>query len=511
MTCRPIAPCRRTRHILRCEDGAGSVFGLFAIVMILLLGGVALDATNLWRNQQMLKQTADVAAHAGTVELARGGDAAQAYAAARALVEANMPHGWHGNLFANPVTDIEVLHYDPDTDLVGGTGPLNTVSVTLRRDELSGNPVPTFMLRVADILTIGDATDLSHWNVAARGVAAFVGTRKCVSTDGLYAKGTLNLTSSSSFGSGYCLHSQDKVWMPQQNSFAAGTGISMPNLTDCGGKCEDGSNPGATNAAFARNLIMTDLAAHVGMVEQAFLGTGDPTIKAGFFKGKTLGDLSPLTAIGISTAGITQIGQTIDLSQSEFEALTTIPTGLTYNVACFGGAKSIRFGSPKGGGKTAGGGGTANVSDIAVVTNCALDFTSDARLASSMILSTLESANASITASSGARAGTATGGCDPALHTTIMGKSDMHVPADFAGSNVSFQVDGNIQLAASSSSSTIHHSGLSLHASGQIKVAANHRFDPCSTPASGLMPALKVIRHVEPAGNALVTADMTAK
>jgi hypothetical protein len=83
----------------------------------------------------------------------------------------------------------------------------------------------------------------------------------------------------------------------------------------------------------------------------------------------------------------------------------------------------------------------------------------------------------------------------------------MNVPADFAGSNVGFVIDGDIHLSASSSSSTINHRGLSLHASGQIKVAANHTFDPCSNPPSGLIPALKVIRHVVPTGNFFVTAS----
>ncbi|EDM73445.1 hypothetical protein RAZWK3B_04455 [Roseobacter sp. AzwK-3b] len=508
MGSRAINPSRTSRRILHQEDGAGSVFGIFAVVMILLLGGVALDATNLWRYQQMLKQTADVAAHAGTVQLASGGDATNAYNAAFALVEANMPQSWYGNLFANPQADIEVVHYDPDTDLLGGSGPLNAVAVTLRRDGDSGNPVPTYLLRIADIMNMGDSTDLSQWNVKTRGVAAFVGTKKCVSTDGLYAQGELSLTSSSDFGPGYCLHSQEKVWMPQQNAFAKGTGISMPNLDNCKGKCDDAANPGATSASFERNLIMPNLSDHIASVEQAFLGTGDSAIRDSFFRDKTLGDLSPLAAIGMNTGSITQKGQRINLSQSDFESLTVIPSGLTYNVSCSGGAKSIQFGSPKGNTKKSGfGGGTIDVSDVAVVTNCALDFGSDAKVAASMILTTLESSNASITASSGATVGTATGVCNASEQSVILGKSDMNVPADFAGSNVGFVIDGDIHLSASSSSSAINHSGLSLHASGEIKVAANHTFDPCSNPPSGLIPALKVIRHVVPTGNFFVTAS----
>ncbi|WP_372920730.1 TadE/TadG family type IV pilus assembly protein [Roseovarius sp.] len=493
------------RRFVQEQDGAGAVLGIFIFMAVVLIGGVALDGTNLWRHQQLLKQTADVAAHAGTVELAKGNSADEAYDRARAFVEQNMPSTWYGNLFGNPAADIRVVHYDPDSDTLDITGPQNAVLVQLHRNGNSQNPVPTFMLRLADVLTMGVVTDVSDWNVYTAGVTAFVGTKKCVSTDGLYARGELNLTSSSSFGSGYCLHSQDKIWMPQQNHFADRAGLSMPNLDACGSKCDDAANPGATAASFERNLIMEDLSQHLENVEQSFLGTSDTTIRDEFFQNKPVGDLSPLAAIGVDTSTISQRGETVNLSQSDFEALTAVPSGLTYNVSCTGGGKEIQFGTPNGKVKPSFGGGTVNVSDIAVITNCALDFGSDSRVESSVILTNLESSNASINASSGAQVGTSGGMCDPDAQSTILGKSDMHVPADFAGSNVSFVVDGDIHLSASSSSTTINHSGISLHASGEIKVAANHTFDPCNNPPSGLMPALKVIRHVEPTGNKFAT------
>lgn len=499
----PIPPRPRPRHMLREEDGAGSVFGIFAVVMILLLGGVALDATNLWRHQQMLKQTADVAAHAGTVQLASGGDATNAYNAALALVEANMPQSWYGNLFSNPQADIEVVHYDPDTDLLGGTGPLNAVTVTLRRDGDSGNPVPTYLLRIADVMMIGEATDLSQWNVKTRGVAAFVGTKKCVSTDGLYARKQLRLSSSNSFGRGYCLHSQEEVWMSQQNSFEDSSGISMPDLASCGSKCEDSANPGASNASFERNLIMPNLSEHIALVEDAFLGYGDVSVRDAFFSDKMLETAAfpALEAIGIGT-GTLQKGDVVNLSQADYSALTAVPGGLVYNVGCTanGSGKNTRLTIDSSNGGDA-------LQDVAIVTNCSLEFGSDAHVQSSVLLSSRIASNATISASSGAKIGTSVSTCDPAAQTVIYGTSDMHVPADLAGSNVSFVVDGDIHLSASSSSSTLNHSGVSFHASGEIDIAANHTFDPCSNPPSGLIPALKVIRHVVPTGNAFATAS----
>ena len=54
------------------ESGVGTVNSLFFAAMSMLIGGVAIDGTNLWRHQQLMQQTADAAAHAGVIQLALG-------------------------------------------------------------------------------------------------------------------------------------------------------------------------------------------------------------------------------------------------------------------------------------------------------------------------------------------------------------------------------------------------------------------------------------------------------
>lgn len=512
---RPPLPGKKAafnRAFLSNEDGAGTVFGIFLIVAVLLIGGVALDGTNLWRNHQMLQQTADVASHAGAVELARGNSPADARTAAAALVGSNLPADVHGNLFADQQRDIQAVRYDPATNTISSTGTPNAIAVTLHKSDASGNTVPTYMLRVADIMNIGEATDLSQWSVSATAVTAFLETARCSSTDGIYAKGTIESRANNSYGGGYCLHSQVKIWMPQRNSFGPGAGLSMPNLAACQNKCTDKANPGSEAAAFERNLLMPDLGNHIASVRAELLSPVTNQVQADFWGAKKMSNVQPLRDIGVMDSLFK--GAVVDLTQAEFESLTAVPEGLTYNVTCSGGQSDLQFGSKNGGGGGNGGGGngksnknkpsgneaassgggTSILRNVAIVTNCGLSFGSDARVEGSVILTTAKRANGAISASSGASVGTLDASCEPDQHSVIYSKSKMHAPANFAGSNVTFVIDDDITLAASKED----HYGLSFMASGDIKIAANHTFNSCNTPPSGLMPSLSVIRHVVP-------------
>jgi hypothetical protein len=71
------APPRRRRlrpvRLWWDEAGAGSAFGLFGILICLMFAGVSIDFTNAWRNREILRLSADVAAHAGASALAQAG------------------------------------------------------------------------------------------------------------------------------------------------------------------------------------------------------------------------------------------------------------------------------------------------------------------------------------------------------------------------------------------------------------------------------------------------------
>ena len=55
--------------------GAGTVFSLSLLLVAAMFGGLVVDVGNAWRYRELLKTTADVAAHAGAVVLAQGGTA----------------------------------------------------------------------------------------------------------------------------------------------------------------------------------------------------------------------------------------------------------------------------------------------------------------------------------------------------------------------------------------------------------------------------------------------------
>jgi Flp pilus assembly protein TadG len=483
----------RVAGFLREECGAGTIYALLWALVCLVLAGVAVDTTNAWRMRQLLVQTADVAAHAGAVALARGQSGADARAAAIAAVQFNMPTARYGDLFDEVDDDVVLLAYDPETNAVSSSGAANAVAVTLHLSRANDNPVGTFFLRLLS-LTSADGAGFDSWNIAATGVAAAAETLACDSPDGIFARGGITLTAQNTVGPGYCIHSQRDVWLPQQNIFYDGSRLSMPDLADCGSKCFDRANPGVEAAKFETTMVLPELGAMVGAAAASFSADDGNAVLTAFFADKGIdGDLSPLDAVVGATGGLAR-GDVVELTRAEFEALDRVPRGLTYVVGCTGKGKG------KSSALTIGGYGGDDIEDVAIVTDCALHFDVDSAVTNSLIVSTREESNATITAASGARVGNGSGGCGSGEKTLVMAMGDMRVPADFAGANVAFMVDGDVNFAAASKGkkSAVAHFGMSVHASGDVHVAAQHDFVACAEPPSPLMPELLVIRHVVP-------------
>ena len=59
-------------------------------------------------------------------------------------------------------------------------------------------------------------------------------------------------------------------------------------------------------------------------------------------------------------------------------------------------------------------------------------------------------------------------------------------------------VNGDINVAASSSSSKVDHKGTSFHAEGEVQIPANHSFNGCLEDYSGLIPSSRTIKFVIP-------------
>ena len=491
---------RSLRTFAAQEGGGMTVFALFSFVIVVMIAGLAIDVTNAHRQKELITVAADAAAQAGVVALAEEMTPAEVQAIALAAVERNAPTSLVGRTNSG-VSDVALVRYDPKSrTFVPGTP--NAVMVTLHRDSTVDNPVATGLLRFAGV----NAFDISVHSVAYYGKP---GT--CTSSDGIYAKGEVTLTSGNTIGGSYCVHSQTNVRMPQQNFFEEGSGLSMPNLASCGTKCFDAANPGVEDAKFEMNMDMMPVAQHIELVKTAMLApTSD--LKSQFFADKILStDLTGLVDARIMNLAATKKlvkGSVVSLTAAQYNDLMyltkgNLPTGLVYDVDCRdrgnGPTASISIGGSvdrKNASQTTS--ATETVRQVALITDCAFDVGSNARIDATLALSTRITSSSALTASSGAIVGDPLRNCDVSRKVYVMTMSSISVSADFTASNVALVVNGDINVAASSSSSTVEHKGTSFHAEGSVQIPANHTFNGCLEDYSGLIPGVKTFKFVLP-------------
>ncbi|MGX9856925.1 hypothetical protein ACR03S_15995 (plasmid) [Limimaricola variabilis] len=489
------------------EDGS-TIFSLFWTLVLMVLAGVAIDPVNAWRSKQFLKQTADVSAHAAVVALATGSEPTEMQNAVRRTVAVNLDADRVGEVLADPGRDIELLIYDPRSNTASPSngGPANAALVRLRRSKEQDNAVPFTFLRVMTLFS--DSEGMPGWEMTVEGVAAWVPTTRCRGSDMLIAGGEFHLSANNTFAAGYCVHAQDNVWMPQNNTFAPGSSVSMPDLADCKDKCKDKSNPGATQASNEMNLPVPELNLLIDRLEDAFIFEAQSPEKAAFFHGKSgLGSLLPLAEIGYPVNRLT-LGAVVHLSRDDFQLLPVIPAGLVYDVSCDGRIAPLgRATQGKGGGKNKpslpnpvnGSGKTvsldavnaASLRDIALITDCGISLGNKVDIAGSLLVST----GAGLSASSQSQIGASSGNCAPQDRTTVLVRGDIHIPGSFSGSNTSFMTTGDLHMAGGGNGGT--HHGVSMMAQGDVHVSAGHDFVACATE-SVLQPQALMIRHVEP-------------
>lgn len=484
----------------RSEAGGMTVFALFIFVICCMLAGLAVDVTNLHRQKEYITIAADAAAQAGIIAMSEEKTTSEIQAIALAAAEQNAPVSVVGQTVRG-VSDVQLVRFDPMTRTIVPGAP-NAVQVTLHRDQSVGNPIATGLLRIAGF---------EAFEVSVESVAYYGKPGVCSSSDGIYAKKDVTLTSGNRIGSNYCVHSQTKVWMPQENLFEEGAGLSMPDLAACGDKCFDTANPGVEDAKFEMNLGLPKVSDHIAMVKSAMLSTTS-VLKTEFFAAKSLSsDLSSLVDARIMNAGAAAKlvkGSVIDLTAAQYNDLMyatsgKLPTGLVYHVDCRdrgnGPASSISIGgSVDRKDASLASGVTETVQQVALITDCAFDIGKQARIDATLAISTRIMSSSAISASSGAVIGDPLKNCDLARKVYIMTMSGVSVSADFTASNVALMVNGDINIAANSSSSDVEHKGTSLHAEGSIQVPANHTFNSCPDDSSGLVPGVRTFKFVIP-------------
>jgi Flp pilus assembly protein TadG len=199
----------------RDEHGGGTIMGLFWFVMLVGITGLAVDATDGFRNRTMLQATADASALAAVIDLPDAGEAVQT---AQTYAEANLGVDLNGHVLN--ANDVHVGLWDPATKSLdtASTFP-DAVMVTVNRSAANANAVPVNFLRIMGLQT---------WNVTSQAVAQrFI--PDCL-RDGLIAREMVDMSSNNGFVNRICIHGEQGVNIQSNNFFESGVNVSMPSL-----------------------------------------------------------------------------------------------------------------------------------------------------------------------------------------------------------------------------------------------------------------------------------------
>lgn len=485
------------KRFLRDESAVGTIMALFWFIVCAGIVGLSVDTANAWRQKERLQLTADVASHAGLLQVLAGASEAQIRQAAHNSVVSNMPNSGFGRVIDTDINDIILSDYEDSDNSLSAPGKVDAVTVQLHRNDRVDNPVGTYLLKFVGF---------PSWEVTRFGTTVMSDYGDCPLYEGIWAHGQITLSSDNTIGPDYCIHSQDFVWLPQQNTFLPDSFLSMPSLLDCKDKCIDSANYGTYDARHELNLIMPKFDDIITQVYNNMIDPNDNDAKVAFWDGKSLGQTELIVEwdnlFGTSEPGPGEpgyappkLGTVVELTVAEFEAMPQPPAGLTYKVTCNPNGNGVNthlnmYATPSG----------DPVRDIVVLTNCSVDFEDNSDWRGAMVVSTRERANATLTASASATAGDPTQSCYQPDQTFIYARSDMQVAAEFASSNTVFMSAGDVHIS-SGTSGEVTHNGMTIYADGKVNLTTQHNYNACGyRPDSDIVgiPGFKYIKQVMP-------------
>jgi len=371
---------RLADFLLNRDDGFITSLSLFLLIAMFMFGGLALDVMNATTQRTHLQITADSVAHAAIHARADHSEE-EARTIALQIGEGNMPAARFGEVVR--ADDIEFGTWDADArEFIPGPGERQAVRVTTRQESSRGNPVATFLLHLVGV----DVWDL-------RATAVFLAQGNPCFFDGFVAEGPVSFNSNNHFASEFCIHSNDHVWLRQNNVFDPGAIVSMPDLADLdvpGGNTS--GNPGLDEALVAAWMDLSILNQIPEIIQELAVFGSDRTPDY------------------IVAAGVVTLDRN-GLSGSDFVE------GRIHRVTCSGNGNNARLTIPN----------NTVLRNIVLVTNCAITFGNGAAVEDS-IIATTSTDGASIRGSAGARFGRDTN-CEPGPGTQIITAGGMFFPA----------------------------------------------------------------------------------
>lgn len=213
------SPIALSRRFCASEQGSATPYALFLIASMAMLGGYAIDVSNVMTSRTDLQIAADAAAHAALLTRERG-TLAQAQAAAVAVAGRNLPVDVYGETVR--AEDVVFGTWDAETATFSpAPSSKSAVQVTAWRHSDLSNPVPVYLLQMVG---------LEDWDLQV--VSAFETYKPTCLREGFVAEDVVDVQSNNSYSNGFCLHSNAHVSLNSNNYFEPGTVVSMPDLDD---------------------------------------------------------------------------------------------------------------------------------------------------------------------------------------------------------------------------------------------------------------------------------------
>ncbi|WP_433988763.1 hypothetical protein SuNHUV7_24700 (plasmid) [Pseudoseohaeicola sp. NH-UV-7] len=213
------------RRFIQDENGSATVLALFFCLIILIIGGMAVDFQKRQADSQYLQNAADSAAHAALLTRQSKSESV-AISEALKVVRGMLPRKNMQEAITSADFTFGTWDYDTRT-FTPAPGAVDAVRVYAGMTKDRGNSTPNLLLYM-----IG----FDSFNVAEDSIQVL--KRKPCSFQGLLAEGVLTIDSGNFFGPSFCLHSNTYVSLRTNNYFTAdnyadkilGSKVSMPHI-----------------------------------------------------------------------------------------------------------------------------------------------------------------------------------------------------------------------------------------------------------------------------------------
>ncbi len=201
------------------ETGAMTVFGIFVFMVMAVLSAVAVDVANLMAARNQLQVAADVAGHSALYyrDIEPGLTTTEVKLKAIETAQYGMPSATFGEVLEE--TDITFGDWDHEAQtFTQDDASRNAVMVTTSRLAAKSNSVGSLLFNFVGVSDFDIVTP-----------AVFTTYRPMCFREGFVADGVVDLQSNNGYANGFCIHSNDHVEMNSNNTFEAGTVVSMPD------------------------------------------------------------------------------------------------------------------------------------------------------------------------------------------------------------------------------------------------------------------------------------------